>query len=378
MPKRITVKPLLHKNLNVLGLYFAYDDELKQLAKSAGARWSATNKCWWIENSPKNFKHLFEIFEGKAWLDINLLKKHELNSQKKIKVPKEMLVPTEYKDRLLRMRYSQSTISNYCSLFNSFLHFIKPKDYKSFNELDIRKFQDCLVNVKKVSRSTQNSAINAIKFYLEKVEGGERKTYYVERPRKEKKLPTVLSEQEVLKIFSATPHPKHRLAFALIYSTGMRISELINLHIHDVDLGRTLVHIKNAKGKKDRITTISENLVPIIETYLETHKPNYWFFEGPNRKKYSASSIRASLHKSVERAGIKKHVTPHTFRHSFATHLLEAGTDTRYIQELLGHSSLETTAIYAKVSNKYLQNIRNPLDRIFDNKSLISNTLNKL
>jgi len=378
--KTIQVKALTHNNLPILGLYFPFDDALKELVKSLGARWSQSLKCWWIANEKQHLNALFVAAKGKAWIDYSDLKGKQtpINAAVKSEVKPaalKALLPQEYKDRLVRMRYSKSTIDSYSFLFNEFLNRIAPIGVNEFNEEHIRHYQDWLVNTKKVALSTQNSAINAIKFYLEKVAGGERKTYYIERPRKEKKLPIILSEEEVLRIFSATQNPKHRLTFAMLYSTGMRISEILNLRIQDVDLDRNLVHIKAAKGKKDRITIISHALKPVIETYYQEYKPNYWFIEGPGRTKYTAGSIRQSLFRSVKAANITKHVTPHTFRHSFATHLLERGTDTRYIQELLGHSSPETTAIYAQVSNKSLQNLRNPLDAILNDIKLNNNNL---
>ena len=377
MPKQITLKPILHKDQQIIGLFFPFDEELKNIAKNAGAKWSLTLRCWWFIDSPENFRKLFEIFKNKAWLDITLYKPKQLKKVKTIKPVLENLVPKEYKDRIIRMRYSESTLKTYTSLFNEFLNFIKPQTVSDFTEDDIRKYQDWLVNTKKVSSSTQGQAINAIKFYLEKVMLGEKKVYYIERPKKERKLPVVLSKEEVVKILAFTPNPKHKLAFALLYATGMRISELLNLRIQDVDLDRTLVHLKSAKGKKDRITVLSKNLVPIIETYLETHKPKYWLLEGPTRKQYSASSVRQSLKRSVRLAEIAKDVTPHSLRHSFATHLLEQGTDLRYIQELLGHNSPITTARYTKVTDNSLRRITSPLDSIIDNNKLNINKLKK-
>lgn len=273
-------------------------------------------------------------------------------------------MPQEYKDLLLRRRYSANTYRIYVSMFNSFLHFIAPLSADEATEKDIRRYQDFLVKKRKLSQSSQNQAINAIKFYYEKLKGQDKKTYYIERPRKEKRLPVVLSEGEVLNILKYTKNMKHRLLFAFLYATGLRIGELLNLRIEDVDLERHTVNLKKAKGKKDRMSILSADLVPVIKTYLQEYKPNYWFVEGPGRKQYSASSVRASLHRSAKMAGIKKKVTPHTLRHSFATHLHEQGTDIRNVQELLGHNSPDTTMIYTYVSKGSLQNIESPLDRI--------------
>jgi site-specific recombinase XerD len=379
--KQIVVKPLTHRGERVFGLYFEIDIEIKELVKSLGAKWSSTQKCWWILNNPKNLNALVLNAKGKAWIDYTALKnenkKPPARNTKQEKAVLKWLLPESYTSSLVRMRYSENTINSYSFHFNEFLNHIAPATINNFTDQDIRKYQDWLVTVKKVSQSTQNIAINAIKFYLEKVTDGQRKVYYIERPRKEKRLPVVLSEEEVLQILRATSNSKHRLIFAMLYSTGMRIGEIINLRKQDIDLERKLVHIKGAKGKKDRITILSENLTPVLKTYYQEYKPNYWFLEGPNRSQYSASSIRKSLERSVKASNILKHITPHSFRHSFATHLLERGTDTRYIQELLGHSSPETTAIYAQVSNKSLQKVRNPLDAILVDKKLINNNLNE-
>lgn len=377
--KTIQVKALTHKENAVLGLFFAYDTDLHAIVKTAGARWSRTLRCWHLPNTKENFSKLFVLFKDKAWLDISALREAstKVADKKPIvkKVVLQQLLPVNYTEKLERLRYSPSTIKTYGSLFNEFLNFIVPATHLEITEEHINNYQNWLVNTKKVSRSTQNQAVNAIKFYLEKVQGGACQTYYIDRPKKESRLPTVLSESEILQIFAATNNFKHRLVFAFMYGTGMRISEIISLRIQDIDIDRTLVHIKQAKGKRDRITVLSEQLIPVIATYLERYKPKYWFLEGPTKKQYSASSIRQSLARSVGGTNITKKVTPHTLRHSFATHLLERGTDIRYIQELLGHSSPETTAIYTHVSEKTLRKVQSPLDAILNDKNLTNNNL---
>lgn len=381
MPITIQVKLLLKDEKRVLGLFFKYNDVLKTIAKKNGGKWSTSLRCWWFLQEKGTLDLLFKIYKGAAWLDISALKpKHEVEPTKKVVFLKNKLnrVPDEYVDRLKRSRYSQSTIDSYSSLFNAFLNYYPGMALTEITEEKIRAYQDYLVNKRQVSTSTQNLSINAIKFYLEKVNNGERTVYYIERPRKLKTLPSVLSESEVVQILAATPYSKHKVALALLYSGGLRISELINLRIGDIDLERKMLLIKNAKQNKDRITLLSENLIPYISIYLKEFKPNYWFLEGPTRKQYSASSLRKVLMRSVAKTDIKKKVTLHTLRHSFATHLLEAGTDLRYIQELLGHSSSKTTEIYTHVSNKNLQNIKSPLDKILDNNVSSDGTFKQL
>ncbi|QLE02385.1 tyrosine-type recombinase/integrase [Galbibacter sp. BG1] len=367
----VLVKKLKHQEKDVLGLYFEYNEEFIKICKNINSSWSNSKRCWWLSDTKDNLIHLKNAFKDKFLLRFELYTDASIKKSSN----KVNLVPEEFTATLQRKRYSLSTQKTYSYLFNEFLHFIHPIDIQSFDENDIRNYQDWLVNRRKVAISTQNQAINAIKFYLEKVEGQERSTYYIDRPRKESKLPTVLSEEDVLKIFAATKNLKHRLAFALMYSTGVRISELLNLRIKDFDLDRNIVYIRGAKGKKDRVSIISKAIKPVLVTYLKEYKPNYWILEGSNRKAYSASSIRMALRKSVKLAKINKDVTPHTLRHTFATHLLDRGTDMRYIQQLLGHNSPKTTAIYAHVSTRSLQNLQNPLDALLNNKKLNINNL---
>ena len=197
-------------------------------------------------------------------------------------------------------------------------------------------------------------------------------------PRKDKKLPTILSVEEILQLLQCTKNLKHRVVIAMLYGSGLRIGEIINLKLSDFDFKRKQLHIKNAKGRKDRYTTIAESLFPLLKNYHSTYKPKVYFIENPRGGRYSPESVRAFLRKSTKAAGITKTVTPHTLRHSYATHMLEQGTDIRYIQELLGHARPETTMIYTHVSRKDLQQINSPLDNAIKKLSLRDNSNKKL
>ena len=192
-------------------------------------------------------------------------------------------------------------------------------------------------------------------------------------PKKDKKLPVVLSVEEVLKLIQVTKNLKHRTIIAMLYSSGLRIGELLSLELRDFDLKRNQLHIKNGKGKKDRYVTLATSLHPILKNYYATYKPKNFFIENPKGNNYSATSIRSFLKKSCQAAGISKRVTPHSLRHSYATHLLEQGTDIRYIQELLGHSRPETTMVYTHVSKKDLRGIKSPLDIALNKLTLRDN-----
>jgi integrase/recombinase XerD len=210
----------------------------------------------------------------------------------------------------------------------------------------------------------------SIKFYYEKVLGLEKKKYWIPRPRKETKLPVVASEEEVLRLLVASDNLKHQCIMGMLYSSGLRRGELVDLQLKDINFDRRQVFVRAGKGKKDRTTILSDRMVIALVKYLDVYKPDKWLFEGQDGLQYSGQSIGNLVRKAAVKAGIKTKMAPHVLRHSFATHLMDKGTDIRYIQELLGHKSLETTAIYAHVSTRDLSKIKSPLDAIFDDKKL--------
>ena len=269
---------------------------------------------------------------------------------------------TSIKQKLKYKRYSPNTISTYISCLEQFNRFIQKKCLQ-INEPAIYQYLMSLVE-KGYSRSSQNQHINAIKFYLEKVLKQESKTYYIERPLKKRKLPTVLSEKEIQLIFSNIGNLKHKALLSLIYSCGLRVGEALNLKINDLDSDRMLISVRNGKGEKDRMVPLASNVLKLLRTYYKQYQPSDYLFNGAEKGPYSATSIRNVLKRAVYKSYIKKNVTPHTLRHSYATHLLEKGTDLRYIQVILGHSSVKTTEIYTHVSTKNLQAIKSPIEEM--------------
>ena len=362
MNTQIKLVPLTHNNINYIGIYCPKNKCWETELIKMGAKWNKSKEFLFLQNTAENLKHLFDFFKGKAWIDIKDLKVSKTTSKKLI----EIEFPMEYELLLKRKRYSMNTIKTYCSLFKSFLIFYSTKKPKDITEAEIRSYQDYLVNKKKVAVSTQNQHINAIKFYYEKVLGGERKYYEIDRPRKEKKLPKVLSEKEVLDLLNVTTNIKHKSILATLYSSGVRIGELLNLRIADISFDKSLIFVRGGKGNKDRTTILSDSIAIVLKQYINQYHPKYWLFEGNTHKQYSAGSIRQLLKRAAKNAGILQNVTPHMLRHSFATHLLEQGVDIRYIQTLLGHSSPKTTAIYAFVSDKSLRKIKSPLDNYLE------------
>jgi len=272
----------------------------------------------------------------------------------------------KYTNLLVQKRYSKNTIKTYCIYFKDFLNYFEVEKIKDVTTSQINSYILEMINSRNISISQQNQRINAIKFYYEKVLGREKQYYELHRPNKEQKLPKILSKNEVKSILNSCTNIKHKSILMLIYSAGLRRSELLNLSIPDIDSERMVINIKGAKGMKDRISLLSENLLELLRDYYKEYKPKKYLFEGQNGGKYSATSVANILKKASFKAGIRKTVSPHMLRHSFATHLLEQGTDLRYIQELLGHNSSKTTEIYTHVSKKAIDKIRNPVDDFFN------------
>jgi integrase/recombinase XerD len=268
-----------------------------------------------------------------------------------------------FKNYLNYRRYSQNTIKTYADALEVFFRFYKDQAPESLNIEDIINFNTSYILKKNLSASYQNQVINAIKLFYRNRFNRTMEVDFIQRPRREKRLPNVLSKDEVKSILEAPTNLKHRAMLSLIYACGLRRSELLNLTLKDILSGRNLLFIRQSKGKKDRVIPISNKLIEMLRDYYKAFKPKTWLFEGqfPNTK-YSEKSLENVLKQSLSKAKITKKVSLHWLRHSYATHLLENGTDLRYIQELLGHSSSRTTELYTHVSTRNLQQIRSPFD----------------
>ena len=283
------------------------------------------------------------------------------------KPKREYTLPEGYLELLEQKRYSPSTIKTYRAYFSDFMEYHKGRNIDRLKVADINKYILYLVNEKKISVSQQNMRINAIKFYYEQVKGGKRQYYGgITRAKEYKSLPEVLSRNEVCRILSCLSNRKHRCMISLIYSAGLRRSELLNLTPKDIISERMLVRIMG-KGRKCRYSLLSEKLLKELREYFKEYRPQKWLFEGETPgEPYSASALVKVLKEAASHAGIKHRVHVHMLRHSFATYLLEQGTDLRTIQELLGHNDIKTTAIYLHTSNEHKAKIPNPLDSLDD------------
>jgi site-specific recombinase XerD len=271
--------------------------------------------------------------------------------------------------REMRLRnYSHKTIKSYQSCIRGYIGFIRPKHPREATEGDIRRFLLHLVDHEDYAPSTVNQVINALRYLYVELYKRPMVLGDIPRPMKERKLPDVLSLEEVARIFNATENVKHKALLMVAYAGGLRVGEVVRLRIEDIDSGRNMTHVRKAKGKKERYTLLGNAALAILRQYWKEYHPREWLFEGQDRKDgkpqrhLSERSAQEVFEHAVARARIGKPVTFHSLRHSFATHLLEAGVDLRYIQELLGHRSSKTTEIYTHVSERKVEQIRSPLD----------------
>ncbi len=376
----ITIKKIHHRGSDQLALFFSYNEKLIDIARGIGGiRWSHTHSCWYLPDTEENFKTIFRAFKGKAWLDLSEIRRsaaapvHKKAKQKSTHLtPYKNKLSEKARDQIEKMvrnmrasNYSDSSIRVYRSMVEVFLGFIG-KEANEITMEDVRDFQYHFWVKKEYSNATQRQFIAAFKHLLEVVPEVKIDPEAIDLPRKERALPKVLSEEEVMRILGVIRNIKHFVSVGLLYSSGLRLGELLDLRIADLDFDRMQIHVRKGKGYKDRYVGMSQHLVPVIQNYIRMYAPREYFINGQGGGRYTAGSVRKFLDKAAKKAGIKKHVTPHMLRHSYATHLLEAGVDIRHIQELLGHSKPETTMIYTHVTTKQLTDIKSPLDKLVE------------
>ena len=346
----------LHKE-SIVKIRFPYNKRIIEIIKTKpGRRWNPEAGYWYIPKSQFNLKQFMDGFGTDVVIDYSVLDASHCK--------KHIELPSEYLEMLIRKRYSQNTIKTYVSYMGSFMEEFSDRKLESIKILEINAYIAKLIRTRDISASQQNQRISAIKFYYEKVLGRKKEYYQLSRPKKEKRLPNILTVEEVELLLKHSNNLKHKCILMTLYSGGLRRSELIDLKITDIDSRRMLIRISNSKGNKDRYTLLSEKLVQLLRDYFRFYKPKHWLFEGQGGGPYSATSIGNIFREALRKTQITKHATPHTLRHSFATHLLEQGINLRYIQELMGHSSIKTTEIYTHVSSKQLSKIKNPLDNL--------------
>jgi integrase/recombinase XerD len=357
-------------------LFFPYDAEIIGLVKTLpGARWHPEMKCWHIALALGPATKLNHRFFGQLeFVPVKESPSHQVTKSAiaehygsvlaLVPIPPDRPVPEEFIKTLKLRQYSLRTIKTYTEMLKLFMRFYRDKELEMITDEDIREYLLYLVDKRQVSQSYQNQAINAIKFYYEQVVGRPTRKYYLQRPKKERKLPGVLSEEEVTAILRQVQNLKHKCILYLIYSAGLRLGEAVYLRITDIDSKRKMIIVRHGKGKKDRYSLLSDTLLELLRRYYRVYKPKEWLFEGQYGSQYSEKSVQSIFKRALKASGVMKQASVHTLRHSFATHLLEHGTDIRYIQELLGHANTKTTLIYTHITKTGFEKIKSPLDNL--------------
>ncbi|MCO6498192.1 MAG: site-specific integrase [Chitinophagaceae bacterium] len=420
--KHVTLKLLQHRDKDCIGIYFAKDAALQSIIrKHTDARWSKTHTCWYVEDTAQNRSKLkaalnkdVEFFgrevlektgtetgsgrvaretrvkegrtrtaeEKKVQVGTDssrgpaktekLVSKREAASE--ISLPSGIIhdvnVPALQKlERELVLKgYSPSTIRTYKNEFAQFLVAIKKHRAEEFTPDRLKDYLQYCAKKLNLSENTLHSRMNALKFYYEKVLGREKFFWSIPRPKKPKILPKLLGEDELKRLFNALENKKHKAMLFTAYSAGLRVSEIVNLKIRDIDSDRMQIFVARAKGKKDRYVNLSPILLDILRNYIKEYRPQpkvFLFESEQTRQPYPTRTVQQIFTNAKNKAGIKKEVGIHSLRHSFATHLLEKGTDIKYIKDLLGHFNIKTTEIYLHVRRESLVNITSPLDDLW-------------
>lgn len=307
----------------------------------------------------------FDCYVNLAFIDYSKVTDTTNKPEKEKTIRPEL--PAGFLEKLKQMRYSDHTIRVYTTYIGDFQQYFTGSNLKRISPDEINAYLLQLIDKKNISSCQQNQRINAIKFYYEKVLGNERHCYKVNRAKREKTLPDVLSKEEVKDFLTVAKEDlRFYCMYSLLYSAGLRISELLNLKPDDIKISRSLIHVRQGKGKKDRYTLLSKPFINKLEEYRIAYQPEKWLFEREAAVQFSESIVSKKLKEIAHEAGITKRVYPHLFRHSFATHLIEQGTDLKIIKELLGHENIRTTEMYVHIADTYKSKIKSPLDDILE------------
>jgi site-specific recombinase XerD len=401
--EKITVKPLQHRGQECIGIYFANKAKLNgALRKHTNARWSQSNTCWYLPLSKEAYNKIAFAMKGLAEIDNTALRHYLLQKKKTGATEKSnpaTLLPAKkeapqadwinqralmYKgngispvnshvlpameQRLKLKAYSRSTMKTYLNEMSQLLQVLKNIPADQLTPAHLKRYLVYCYEKLQLKENTLHSRINAMKFYYEQVLGREKFFWEIPRPKKPKLLPKLLNEAEITKLFNALTNKKHKAMLFTVYSAGLRVSEVVKLKIADIDSTCMQILVRLAKGKKDRYVNLSPVLLDILRNYIKNSKPRpgvFLFESEQTNTAYPARTVQQIFTNAKNKAGIKKEVGIHSLRHSFATHLLDKGTDIRYIKDLLGHFDIKTTERYLHVSKKQLVNVVSPFDDLW-------------
>lgn len=369
--QRIHVYRIREENGCLIGLQPPKDPVIERLVEGQdGAFFSGRHEMYCIRESPETVRALLNDFRGKVWLDIDHLRKFPKGEESiKAHSIEHRTLPIdklEVLDKLMRrlrvQRYSSSTIAQYRSILELFLKYFQHRPMDSLDIEDVMEYNQVMILDRGRSESSQRQLTGALKHLFQHVVGSPLDSTELAYARKSFFLPTVLSKEEVMTLVRAARNDKHRVIILTLYAQGLRRQEMLDLKVEDIDMDRGMLHIRQGKGAKDRSLPLSKVLREVLSNYLNAYQPDVYLLNGQNSLQYSGTSLGKVVKDAAKRAGIKKKVTPHSLRHSYATHCLELGMGLRYIQEFLGHRSVKTTMRYTHIRNDCPQ--LNPLDEL--------------
>ncbi|MBS1665883.1 MAG: site-specific integrase [Bacteroidetes bacterium] len=388
--QKIQLSPVTHRGRECFLLQFGMDAELNRAVKKlARAKWSETNKCWYLPLTDECYQQLKAAVKGMALLDTAALKKYLENKKQlsnapvslvkeQVSVTVERLIAWQFSkenlqaldrfvEHLKLKAYSPSTIRTYRNEFIQLLRILKRKPASELTVDELKRYMLYAMEKEGINENTAHSRLNALKFYYEQVLKKEKFFWEMPRPKKPQQLPRMFSQSEITAIINKTDNLKHKVMLMLAYSAGLRVSEVVSLKTWQIDSKRRCIHVEHAKGKKDRITPLSPVLLVMLRKYAQEYKPapRGYLFEGQTKgTPYSNRSLQEVLTAAKQKARVIRPGSIHALRHSFATHLLEKGTDISIIQKLLGHNDIKTTLRYLHATNKDILNIISPLDNL--------------
>lgn len=410
--QQVVLKPLLHREQECIGIYFEHNAVLNgAIRKAAGARWTRTHKCWYVPLSKESYNKLFVALKGKAGIEQSALHKYLADKKSKAKgnmpavnnkpaingritppekktvnakpawINKQVTVYKAQKisainahvlpamqQHLKLKAYSPPTAKTYLNEMAQLLTLLKDIPADQLTPAHLKRYLVFCYEKLRLKENTLHSRINAMKFYYEQVLGREKFFWEIPRPKKPFILPNVLGEKEITSLFNSINNLKHKAILFTAYSAGLRVSEVVNLKLEHIISDRMQLKIVAAKGKKDRYVNLSPVLLDVLRSYFIKSNPRplrYLFESEIPGEPYSSRSAQKVFQRARQSAGIRRDVSFHSLRHSFATHLLEKGIDIRYIKDILGHFSIKTTERYTHVSKEKLVQIGSPLDDLW-------------
>jgi integrase/recombinase XerD len=367
---QIRIERAIHHRKKVIKLIFGIDAGLTSLVRQIeDVRWSQTMHCWHIPDTPQSAAALREKIGIEVGRANNAPSPAQAEKQSRSfpcsKTNHEIEgLLLRFSNYMKERRYSERTIEHYIERLRIFFNFCDKNILEITNE-DVDAFNQNYIFRNKLSATYQSQFVSALKLFYEKIPRIKLNIGLLERPKHGKYLPQIMTKEDVAHLINSTHNLKHRAMLSLLYSCGLRRSELLNMKIADIDSKRNLITIRRAKGDKDRVVPLSLKILDLLREYFKQYRPVTWLFEGqyPNTP-YTGISLHHVFVDALKKSGIKGDYSLHTLRHCFATHLLESGVNLRYIQELMGHQYLKTTEIYLHVSTRDIQNIKSPFDSL--------------